>query len=81
MNVSGIGEIHLIVIPAVAGVCKNIAASGGRRLRRVRSEKPVAKIDDMDILLDQDVTGQGAVPEPVAQAVFVRRGAGMNLLE
>jgi hypothetical protein len=35
------------------------------------AEHPVAEVDDVDVLLDQDVSGESAIPEPVAQAVFI----------
>ena len=77
MDVAGIGEVDLVVVPAVAGVGEDVAASGGGGLERMSAEQPVAEIDDVDVLLDQDVSGERAIPEPVAQAVLVgprRRG-------
>ena len=75
---SGVGEVDLVVIPAVAGVGEDVAASGGGGFERVGAEHPVAEVDDVDVLLHQDVSGEGAIPEPVAQAVLVGRGAGVD---
>ena len=71
MDVAGIGEVDLVVVPAVAVVGEDIAAAGGSGLERVSAEEPVAEVDDVDVLLDQDVAGERAIPEPVAQAVLV----------
>ena len=71
MHIIGIGVIDLVVIPAVAEVGEDVAAAGRGSFERVRAEHPVAEIDDVDVLFDEDVAGEGAIPEPVAQAVFV----------
>src|ERR1700739_3993131 len=81
MNISRISEIHLVVIPAIAGMGQDVAATRGRGLQRVSAEQPVAEIDDVNILLDEDISGERAIPQPVAQAVFVRRRAGTHLLQ
>ena len=78
MEIAGVSEVDLVVIPAVAGVGKDVAASGGRGLQRVGAEHPVAEVDDVDVLFHQDVAGEGAKPEPVAEAVLIGRGAGVD---
>src|SRR5271163_4090346 len=65
--------VDLVVIPAIAGVAERAAAAGGDGFERVRAENPVAEVDDVDVLLDEDVSGERGEPEPVAQAVFVGR--------
>ena len=71
MHVIRINKVDLVIVPAVAGMSKYIAASSGGGLQRARAEQPVAEIDDMDVLLDEDVARQGPIPEPIAEAVFV----------
>ena len=71
MDVVGVGEVDLVVVPAIAGVGEDVAASGGGGLERVSAEEPVAEVDDVDVLFDEDVAGEGTVPEPVAEAVLV----------
>ena len=78
VHVAGIGEVDLVVIPAVAVVGENVASPGRGRFQRVRAHHPVAQIDDVDVLLDQDVSGERAIPEPVAQPVFIGAGARMR---
>jgi len=71
-HVVGIGEVDLVVIPAIAEVGEDVAAAGRGGFERVGAEHPVAEVDDVDVLLNEDVAGESAVPEPVAQAIFVR---------
>ena len=78
MHVVGIEVVDLVVVPAVAGVGEDVAASGGRGLERARAENPVAQVDDVNVLLDQNVSGERAVPEPVAEAVLVGGGAALS---
>jgi len=40
------------------------------------TERQVAEVDDVDVLLDEDVAGEGTVPEPVAEAVLAGGDAG-----
>jgi hypothetical protein len=42
----------------------------------MRAKHPVADIDDVDVLFEQDVAGEGAIPEPVAKAELVSGDAG-----
>ncbi len=56
MDVGGISEVHLVVVPAVAGVGEDVAASGGCGFEGMSAEQPVAEVDDVDVLLDQDVS-------------------------
>ncbi len=79
VNVFRVSEVDLVVIPAVAGVGEDVAASRCCGFQRMSAEHPVAEVDDVDVLLHQDVSGEGAIPEPVAQAVLVGRGAGVDL--
>ncbi len=37
----------------------------------VSTDDPVAEVDDVDVLLDEDIAGEDAVPEPVAQPELV----------
>src|SRR5262249_41902299 len=80
VNITWISEVDLVVVPAVAGMGQDIAASSSCGLQWARAEQPVAKIDDVDILLDKYVSGEGSVPKPIAEAVFVCRGSGAGLL-
>src|ERR1039458_5060723 len=52
------------------------AASGCGCLERASAEKPVAEIDDVDVLLDENGAGEGSIPEPVAQTILIGTGAG-----
>ena len=45
---------------------QHVTATSGRRFHGVRTEHPIAQVDDVDILLDEDVAGEDAVPQPVA---------------
>src|SRR5690348_12171836 len=58
---------------------EDVAAPCGRSFERMGAEQPVAQVDDVNVLLDKDVAGEGTVPEPVAETVLVRRGPGRNL--
>ena len=62
MNVAGIGVVDLVVIPAIAKVGENVAAAGSGGFERMRAQHPVAQVDDVDVLLDQDVAGKRAIP-------------------
>ena len=79
-DVVGIEVVDLVVIPAVAGVGEDVAAAGGDGLDGMRAKEPVAEIDDVDVLLDKDVAGESAIPEPVAEAVLVVAGADGEFL-
>jgi hypothetical protein len=81
VHVVRIGERNLVVVPAVAGVVDDVASAGGDGLKGMRLENPVADVDDMDVLLDQNVTGEIAIPEPVADALLVCGGAGVIVLD
>ena len=76
VDVVGIGEVDLVVVPAVAVVGEDVAAAGRGGLERMSAEHPIAEVDDVNILLDENVAGEGAIPEPVAQPVLVGRDAG-----
>ncbi len=80
VHVIGIGEVDLVVVPDVAGVGEDVAAAGGEGLDGMRAEDPVADVDDVDVLFEQDVAGEGAVPEPVAEARFIGGHAGLGVV-
>src|ERR1041385_622409 len=42
----------------------------------MRIQNPVADVNDVNILLDDDVAGENLVVHPVAQANFIRRSFG-----
>ena len=71
MHVLRVDEVHLVVVPAVAGMRKDVAAACSRGLQRVGAQDPVAEIDDVDVLLDEDVAGKCPVPEPIAKPELV----------
>jgi hypothetical protein len=50
---------------------EDVAAAGGDGLDGMAAEDPVADVDDVDVLLEEDVAGEHAVPEPVAKADFI----------
>ena len=66
MDIVGVEVVDLVVVPAVAGMGEDVTAAGGGGLEGMRAEGPVAEINDVDVLLDEDVAREGAVPEPVA---------------
>ncbi len=65
MYIPWIDEVYLVIVPTVAGVRKNVTASGCDGLYRVTTENPIAEIDDVDVLFNKDISGEGAVPEPI----------------
>jgi len=66
VNVARISEIDLVVIPAIAEVGQDVATPCRCGLQRMRTDHPVTKINDVDILLDENVAGERSIPEPVA---------------
>ena len=78
-HIAGIREDHFVVIPAIAVMRENIAASLRRGFHGMRIQHPVAEVDDVDVLLDEDVSGECAVPEPVTQPILILRCAGAVL--
>src|SRR5208282_4776301 len=78
VDVVGVAEVDLVVVPTVAVVGEHIAAAGSGRLERASADDPIAEVDEVDVLLDQDVAREGTIPEPVAKAVLIRRDAGMR---
>src|SRR3954468_24745153 len=61
---------------AVAVVASSTPAVSTLRPKRVRAEYPVVHVDKMDVLFDQDVSGQHAVVNPIAQPALA--GAGVR---
>ncbi len=57
------------------------AASGGLRFDRMPLQSPVTDVDDMDVLLEQNVAGEIAIPQPVANLLLVGRGVGKIVLD
>jgi hypothetical protein len=62
MHVVRVDEVYLVVVPAVAGMREDVAAPGSGGLQGMSAEDPVAEIDDVNILLNKNVAGEGAVP-------------------
>ncbi len=56
--------------PAVALVRASGAAAGPDRLHRVALQQPVRHVDDVDVLLHDDVAGEGLVVDPVAETAL-----------
>ena len=73
VHVARVGEDAVEVAPAVALVRASGAPAGADRLHRVALQEPVRDVDDVDVLLHDDVAGEGLVVHPVAQAAL--RGA------
>ena len=71
MHVPWVHEIHLVVVPAVARMREDVAASGCDCFQGVRAKDPVAEIDDMDVLFNENVTREGPIPKPIPQSNFV----------
>src|SRR5262249_61713250 len=42
----------------------------------MRLQDPVANVDDVDVLFDNDVAGENLVMHPIAQTDFLRRSVG-----
>src|SRR5450631_1832175 len=53
VDIAGIGKVHLVVIPRVAEMGKNVASPCSKSLGGMCSKHPVANVDDMDVLLYQ----------------------------
>ena len=51
-----------------------VPASTGRDLQRMRPQDPVADVNDMDVLFQDDVAGERAIVFPIADAQLQRRG-------
>ena len=57
---------------------EDVAAAGSSGLQGMSAEQPVAKVDDVDVLLDKDVAGESTVPEPIAEPELVGGARGRN---
>src|SRR2546422_711901 len=53
-----------------------LASTRGAGLQGVRLEDPIADVDDMDVLLDDDVPRQHTVAYPIPQTALRGRGVG-----
>ena len=78
MDVAGVGEVDVEVVPAV-DVHSRLLAPGGQGAGGMPLHDPVHDVDDVDVLLDQDVAGEHAVEDPVAHARLHRGHAGRRL--
>jgi hypothetical protein len=77
VDAAGVGEVDLVVVVDVAGGGEDGAAAGGGGGDGMGVESPVAEVDDVDVLLDENVSGEGAEEDPVAETpLVVVRGAG-----
>ena len=76
MDISWIRECDLVVIPGISGMRNNISSAGARRLDGVRLQRPVADVDQMNRLLDNDIARQHPIPIPAANSEFIRRHVG-----
>ena len=75
MHVAGIEEDHVEVRPVIARRFRAaFAPARADGLHGMRLQHPVANIDDVNVLLDDDIAGQNAVVQPVAQPQFGGRG-------
>ena len=50
------------------------AAAGGNNFQWVPLEDPIANIYSMDVLFDDDVSGENPIMDPVAEPTLGRRG-------
>ena len=76
-DVDAVGVVkNRVVVSVAVAVARRAAeaAAGGGCFQRMRLKDPVADVDDVDVLLDDDVAGEGAVIEPIAKAALGRRG-------
>jgi hypothetical protein len=64
------------IVPAIARVGANLAPARAHGAFGVPPEHPIAHVDDVDVLLDNDVAGKRALPNPVAQPLLHGRGVG-----
>ena len=77
VHIIGIVEDDVVVSVDVAIICwtaETPARCGN--LRRVVLEHPIANVNDVDVLLDDDVAGKNAVVNPVAQTFLDGRRIG-----
>ena len=79
--VAWIRKDHLVVIPAVSEVGDDIPAARRYRLDGMRPQPPVANIDDVDVLFDQDVARKRAAPQPVPLAALRRATSSPGALD
>src|SRR5215467_7477493 len=69
VHVVGIMEDHVVIsvdVAIVRGAAQPTAGSGSAQ--RMVLENPVADVNHMDVLLDNDVAGENAIVDPVAKA-------------
>ena len=79
------GDVHtigilkdcVVIAVDVAIICRAAEpAAGGGSLQRMRLENPVANVDDVNVLLDDDVARERAVVQPVAEPPLGGRSIG-----
>src|ERR1043166_6861626 len=77
LHAVGIREDGVVVAHAVAVIGGPAAPPGGRAdLERMRLQHPIADVDHVNVLLDDDVAREHAVVDPVAEPPFGGRGVG-----
>jgi hypothetical protein len=64
------------VVVDIAGIRAYFAPTRARGLHRMPLQHPVANVDGVNILFHDDVAGQDAVENPVAQSAFDGRSIG-----
>ena len=70
-------EKHVVIsvgVPVIRGAALPTASGG--RLQRMGFEDPVADVNHVNILFDDDVARKRAIVDPIAQATFGRRRVG-----
>src|SRR5665213_1656825 len=69
-------KCDLIVVPRVTGMRNNVSATSSSCLDRMSLQNPIANIDQVNRLLDDDVARQRKVPVPAAYSELVRGHVG-----
>ena len=62
------------MVPAVADVGAHLSPAAAGGLHGVGAEEPVRDVQGMNVLLDNDVAGEGLVEDPVPQPRHLRTG-------
>ena len=76
-DIVGIGVGHIEVVVAVSTVLNHFSTARPGGLDGMALQHPVADIDDVYILFHDDVAGESAIEDPVAQPFLQRRGVGI----
>src|SRR5665213_1643437 len=72
MDIFRVGKCNLIVVKRVPGMRNNVSSTSASCLDGMRLKGPVADIDQMDRLFDDNIAGQREIPVPTADSEFVR---------